>query len=89
MQLYNITKFHRIIKHHVGKDHKDHLVQPFLAKAQSGQAGPAPRPDVPVPPFPGAIVPMADGSHWENFPPVSHGNLPGSDLYALPLVFST
>ncbi|XP_065485653.1 ATPase WRNIP1 isoform X2 [Caloenas nicobarica] len=33
---------HRIIEYQVGRDHKDHLVHPFLAKAQSRQDGPAP-----------------------------------------------
>ena len=35
---------HTIIEYQVGRDLKDHLVQPFLAKAQSRQDGPAPCP---------------------------------------------
>ena len=35
---------HKIIEYQVGRDLKDHLVQPFLAKAQSRQEGPAPCP---------------------------------------------
>ena len=36
------TGYHRIIEYQVGRELKDHLVQPFLAKAWSRQAGPNP-----------------------------------------------
>ncbi|XP_074428990.1 Fanconi anemia group B protein isoform X2 [Larus michahellis] len=38
-----LTLFCRIIERQVGRDLEDHLVQPFSAKAQSRQDGPAPR----------------------------------------------
>lgn len=35
---------HRSIEYQVGRDHRDHVVQPFWAEAQSRQDGTAPSP---------------------------------------------
>ena len=42
--LRRTKEYHGIIEYQVGMDLKDHLVQPFLVKAQFRQDGPAPGP---------------------------------------------
>lgn len=39
------TFHHRITEYQVGRDTKDHLVEPSLAKVQPRQDGPIPHPD--------------------------------------------
>lgn len=85
----------KILEYQVGRDLKDHLVQPFLAASLSGKNSPAPGfaesqicPVVENPSismgwlFQGLIV--TD----QNYPPVTNWKLPRSNLCTLSIIFS-
>lgn len=85
----------KILEYQVGRDLKDHLVQPFLAASLSGKDSPAPGfaesqicPVVENPSismgwlFQGLIV--TD----QNYPPVTNWKLPRSNLCTLSIIFS-